>query len=549
MMTPPKLDALDQALANAKAAGILPADAVRPGQDARPWPVVLLTALGAWLAAVPLLFVVGAFMGDFVTKSFGAYVVGVLVLAGALVVLRSRDLPVFVEQLAVPALLLGCGCLGLGLYRDLPPQAASLFMALLSAAVSALVPHAWLRVLLGAACAGFAAVAVAPMQIFESERTPVTTLWAMLHGLLALWLGMLVVQRRWLGHGAQAARAAALESFASGWVLAVLAGLCWLAGMTFLVGGSMSGFVGEITQAVAGHHGKGVHVVTQAGSAALTLLAAFWLVRQAPGLRQPLAGCVAAVLVALSWFLPTLGAAWLALALMATTQRWRLAGAAAVAAAWVIGSFYYQLAWPLTQKAMVLALAGAALGGLAWLAQRRPSVSTGTAAAAPRERRATAFIAAGAVVTLLVANFAIWQKQDLIANGRVVFVELAPVDPRSLMQGDFMRLGWRLPDNTSTALDPLFKVKRPHVVARVNEQGVATLVRIAETAEALLPGELRIELSPKDGRWVIVTDAWFFREGDGERWAVAKYGEFRVMPDGRALLVGMADSALKRIEP
>ena len=42
----------------AQARGLRPADAALPDQDARPWPVVLLTALGAWLAAVPLIAVI-----------------------------------------------------------------------------------------------------------------------------------------------------------------------------------------------------------------------------------------------------------------------------------------------------------------------------------------------------------------------------------------------------------------------------------------------------------------------------------------------------------
>ena len=46
----------------AVAAGVLPAGAVAPAQDERPWPVVLLTALGAWLAALPLLGVLGVML-------------------------------------------------------------------------------------------------------------------------------------------------------------------------------------------------------------------------------------------------------------------------------------------------------------------------------------------------------------------------------------------------------------------------------------------------------------------------------------------------------
>ena len=80
--------------------GLLPATATLPSHDNRPWPVVLLTALGAWLAAIPLLGVVGLLLGDLLRSGAGPYAVGALVLAGAVTVLRSRGVPLFVEQQA-----------------------------------------------------------------------------------------------------------------------------------------------------------------------------------------------------------------------------------------------------------------------------------------------------------------------------------------------------------------------------------------------------------------------------------------------------------------
>ena len=35
-------------------AGFLPDDAAIPPGNSRPWPVILLTAIGAWFAAIPL---------------------------------------------------------------------------------------------------------------------------------------------------------------------------------------------------------------------------------------------------------------------------------------------------------------------------------------------------------------------------------------------------------------------------------------------------------------------------------------------------------------
>jgi uncharacterized membrane-anchored protein len=63
----------------------------------------------------------------------------------------------------------------------------------------------------------------------------------------------------------------------------------------------------------------------------------------------------------------------------------------------------------------------------------------------------------------------------------------------------------------------------------------------------LAADELRITLTPKNGQWILVSDAWYFREGDAPLWEKARYGEFRVLPDGTALLVGMADADLKPI--
>ena len=55
----------------------------------------------------------------------------------------------------------------------------------------------------------------------------------------------------------------------------------------------------------------------------------------------------------------------------------------------------------------------------------------------------TIFIAS----TLLVFaafNYGIFQKEEIKANGETVLLELAPVDPRSLMQGDYMRLRYAI---------------------------------------------------------------------------------------------------------
>ena len=41
-------------------------------------------------------------------------------------------------------------------------------------------------------------------------------------------------------------------------------------------------------------------------------------------------------------------------------------------------------------------------------------------------------------ILLILFNKSLLHKEDTLANGTLVLLELAPVDPRSLMQGDYM---------------------------------------------------------------------------------------------------------------
>ncbi|MBT9459812.1 MAG: GDYXXLXY domain-containing protein [Burkholderiaceae bacterium] len=536
----------EQTLQAARQTGLLPTDAMLPAQDERPWPVLLLTAVGAWFAAVPLLIMIGMLLGDVLRRGIGPYFVGVLVLLAAVVVMRSRELPLFVEQLAVPALLVGGGMLVVGLYRDLSTSVASVLMLAVTLGVAWAIPKTWLRVLLGAAAAALLGLVLMPLR-WNMWRADMMVPWLVLHALLLAWGLALWLQQQQLMRGRRAREAALLEALAAGWLLLVLAGLAWLSGMSFMVGGSMGELSREVVNDLTPRL-KGEALPMQAGSVLMALAATWLAVRAWAGLMGWLPLAVAAVLAGLSGFVPALGAVLLALAVCCTTQRWRLASAAAFVAAWVLGSFYYQLQWPLATKALVLVGAGGLLGALAWLA---PAWRAGRADHASMARHGPAAWAmlAGGLLTLLVANGAIWQKQALIAQGRPVFLALAPVDPRSLLQGDYMRLNFGPAGLDDSPLLQSPGSTRPKVVARIDARGVAIVQRGQRPDRALAADELLIELTPKDGRWILVTDAWFFREGDGERWALARFGEFRVLPDGRALLVGMADADLKPIVP
>ena len=538
---------LGQTVQAAVDAGWLPAHAQAPAPDARPWPVLLMVAVGAWLATVPLMAVVGLLLGDFIQQGPGPYLIGALLIAGAVVVLRSQALPVFVEQLALPALLVGGGAVAMGLFRDLSGPMAAAALSALILMVAAAVPKAWLRVLLGAAAGVLFVLACMPRSWGGGTSGTPHRLWLALHLLMLVWVAAGAAQAR-LGPWQRAA----LEPLRSGWLLVALAGLAWWSGMTMLVGASLgSGSGGDLSWRLLGQLGRPQTLPIQAGSMLLTLAAAAWVGKCWPALRQPWCVATALVLAGLAALMPALGAVLLGLAVSVTAARWLLACAAALAAAWIVGASYYSLSWSLQHKALALVAAGAALGAVAWwaLSAGRGAASQAATLATPainRRRRLGLGLGLGlsVIAVLAITNGGIWQKEQLIRHGQPVLVELAPVDPRSLMQGDYMTLRFGLPSAVQEPQQGLLQSQRPRVRVQRNEQGVATLLPLVPGA-TLAPGELSVELTPKGGQWVLVTDGWFFAEGQAERWSAARYGEFRVDGQGRALLVGLRDAKLQ----
>jgi len=56
------------------------------------------------------------------------------------------------------------------------------------------------------------------------------------------------------------------------------------------------------------------------------------------------------------------------------------------------------------------------------------------------------------LVILAVMNFSIVGKEQHLKQGDTVYLKLAPVDPRSLMQGDYMALRFDAADQLSKNL-------------------------------------------------------------------------------------------------
>lgn len=144
----------------------------------------------------------------------------------------------------------------------------------------------------------------------------------------------------------------------------------------------------------------------------------------------------------------------------------------------------------------------------------------------------------GLVLVVGSIDFSIYGKEQVIRGGETVLLELAPVDPRSLMQGDYMALRFRLADDIDDWRRNGDRSRLRRAPLTVDGNGVATLADAGD-------GSLEIAFKIRSGRVWLGTNAYFFSEGEAGRYTGATYGEFRVDRDsGEAVLVGLRDEAL-----
>ncbi|MEA2119008.1 GDYXXLXY domain-containing protein [Halovibrio sp. HP20-50] len=158
-------------------------------------------------------------------------------------------------------------------------------------------------------------------------------------------------------------------------------------------------------------------------------------------------------------------------------------------------------------------------------------------------------IVATTLLILLVVNAAIWEKEQHLAEGEVVYLALAPVDPRSLMQGDYMALNFALSNEIRRALqsrrdDDASRPRDGYAIVRLDEQRVAQFQRLAEGESTLDNDERRLHYRLRNGQVRLATDAFFFQEGHAERYEAASYGRFRLNAQGEPLLESLHDDDL-----
>lgn len=154
-----------------------------------------------------------------------------------------------------------------------------------------------------------------------------------------------------------------------------------------------------------------------------------------------------------------------------------------------------------------------------------------------------------AIMTINVAKY-----ETHLASGEPVLLQLAPVDPRGFMQGDYMTLSYALERDILYTLEKASdfdKAADGYVIVALDKHDVGHFVRLADRyqPDTLAADEMAIHYRVRNGSVKLATNAFFFQEGHAEAFENAQYGLFRVNDKGDPLLTNLVNETFTVIDP
>jgi uncharacterized membrane-anchored protein len=272
---------------------------------------------------------------------------------------------------------------------------------------------------------------------------------------------------------------------------------------------------------------------------------------------KPALGIAAVALILLSFKIIGLSAGLLLLIIGFYKQRASLMAFGLIAIILFFSWYYYNLDTSLFNKSIILIISGL-FSLYAWW-----RVKSSLSSNPPKEgfsllpvdslKWTGLFIT---VLTLALINWNIHQKESLLTSGETVILKLAPVDPRSIMQGDYMRLRFEVQNQIREHYDTLQKDLSYKERNNSSFNGYAKLTRdennIASFNGILKDIEksqniLKIPFRKRGFQVLLTTDAFYFQEGKAKHFEQAEYGEFKLSEDGEMILSHLLDKSLNRL--
>ncbi|WP_046179382.1 GDYXXLXY domain-containing protein [Domibacillus tundrae] len=200
---------------------------------------------------------------------------------------------------------------------------------------------------------------------------------------------------------------------------------------------------------------------------------------------------------------------------------------------------YYEYAWLLLHKSLTFLLISVLFFTIWFVWGRKHTTPVSV------KKWSAGLFAAILVLQSAFVLVTAWQKEQLIQNGEIAALELAPVDPRSFIQGDYVQLGYDVQAdyndqflNSSTAppegkIDVILKPSSTSI--EYNGQKIP-VYKAEEFVEAGIKKELFLKGKGQYGTLTLGIEHFFIPENTGTEWEEKTHAIVRIAQNGDAIL-------------
>lgn len=173
-----------------------------------------------------------------------------------------------------------------------------------------------------------------------------------------------------------------------------------------------------------------------------------------------------------------------------------------------------------------------------------------------------------ALFSILIFVGLILKHEDHLQNSQSIYIELAQVDPRSMLQGDYMALNYELylaglregnPWDENRARNKKQEVSERQIQ---NQSKILSYVQLDAQRRVIQTNfdQNQLKTNPENTVRLVLknpsnqlqnlypaANSFLFAEGLEPCYRNAKYAELRVKPDGQVLLAGLVDEDLNSL--
>ena len=161
------------------------------------------------------------------------------------------------------------------------------------------------------------------------------------------------------------------------------------------------------------------------------------------------------------------------------------------------------------------------------------------------------------VILFVVTGFSANKEEGYKKSDSYFYLELAPVDPRSLLQGDYMTLNYDITDKAQEIIfngiydskdenNKFLDMRKGYIVVSLDENKVAKFVKLSK--EKTDEKDLLFIAFKSDGFNVnINANSYLFQEGTGDKYENARYSKV-VLIGNNLRLIDLRDKDFKEIK-